>query len=111
METQRPSTAQNEANQTQQAQEKTRTVYVQQAPPAEKNGLGTAGFILSLIALFFGWIPIFGWIIWVLGLIFSFIGIFKKPRGLAIAGLIISVVDVLLILFVFAALGIAAAGL
>jgi hypothetical protein len=102
---------QTPTNQSQPTQENTRTVYVQQAPPAEKNGLGTAGFILSLIALFFGWIPIFGWIIWVLGLIFSFIGIFKKPRGLAIAGLIISVVDVLLILFVFAALGLAAVSL
>lgn len=102
---------QTPTNQSQPAQEKTRTVYVQQAPPAEKNGLGIAGFVLSLIALFFGWIPLFGWIIWVLGLIFSFIGIFKKPRGLAIAGLIISIVDVLLILFFFAALGIAAASI
>ncbi|MDA3911885.1 MAG: hypothetical protein PF448_11070 [Bacteroidales bacterium] len=108
MENQSPSTNQNQSQHSQQTQENTRTVYVQQAPSAEKNGLGTAGFILALISLFFGWIPIFGWIIWVLGLIFSFIGIFKKPRGLAIAGLIISVVDIILILFVFAALGIAA---
>ncbi|MEA1874777.1 MAG: DUF4190 domain-containing protein [Bacteroidota bacterium] len=95
-------TNQNQPSHSEPSQTKTRTVYVQQAPTAEKNGLGTAGFVLSLISLFFGWI------IWILGLIFSFIGIFKKPRGLAIAGLIISLVDIILILFVFTALGLAA---
>ena len=39
------------------------------------NGLGTAGFVLSLITFIFGWVPVFGWIIWILGLIFSFIRI------------------------------------
>ena len=81
------------------------------------NGLGTAGFVagfvLSLITFIFGWVPVFGWIIWVLGLVFSFIGMFRRPRGLAIAGFIISLIDVILILFLFAviaaALGIAGA--
>lgn len=66
------------------------------------NGLGTAGFVLSLITFVFGWVPVFGWIIWVLGLIFSFIGMFRRPRGLAIAGFIISLIDIILILFLFA---------
>ena len=79
-----------------------------QAP--QKNGPGLAGFILSLCALFLGWIPIIGWIIWVLGLIFSSIGMFRQPKGFAIAGLVISLVGVVLMLFLFAALGIAAAG-
>jgi hypothetical protein len=77
------------------------------------NGLGTAGFVLSLITFIFGWVPVFGWIMWVLGLVFSFIGMFRRPRGLAIAGFIISLIDVILILFLFAviaaALGIAGA--
>lgn len=76
--------------------------YNQQVPPqytqpyynepqrSKSNGLGIAGFILALLSLLGGWIPVLGWIIWLLGLIFSFIGIFRKPRGLAIAGLIIS---------------------
>lgn len=105
MENQTTATNQNQPTQSEPKQENTRTIYVQQAPSAEKNGLGTAGFVLSLIALFFGWI------IWILGLIFSFIGVFKRPRGLAIAGLIISVVDLILILFVFAALGLTALSL
>ena len=58
-------------------------------------------------------VPVFGWIIWILGLIFSFIGMFRRPRGLAIAGFIISLIDIILILFLFAviaaALGIAGA--
>lgn len=66
------------------------------------NSLGMAGFVLSLIALFLGWIPIIGWIIWVLGLVLSFAGIFSKPRGFAIAGLVISLIGVFLLIFVFA---------
>ena len=27
------------------------------------NGIGTAGFVLSLITFIFGWVPVFGWII------------------------------------------------
>ena len=63
-------------------------VYAQQ--PRKTNGLGIAGFIMALISLFVGWIPIIGWVLWFLGLLFSFIGVFKVPRGLAIAGLVIS---------------------
>lgn len=69
--------------------------------------------MLALVTLIFGWVPVFGWIIWVLGLVFSFIGIFRRPRGLAVAGLIISLIDIILILFLFAiiaaALGVAGA--
>ncbi|MFC2089714.1 hypothetical protein ACFLT1_02975 [Bacteroidota bacterium] len=74
----------------------------------QKNGLGVAGFILALVALFLGWIPIVGWILWVLGLVFSAIAVFKKPRGFAIAGLAISLIGVILLLVVFAGAGIAA---
>ena len=56
----------------------------------KSNGLGTAGFVLSLIALVFGWVPGLGWFIWALGAILSFVGLFKRPRGLAITGFVIS---------------------
>ena len=50
-----------------------------------------------------GWIPVLGWILWLVGLILSIVGIFKKPKGLAIAGLIISVFTVILyVILVFA---------
>jgi len=68
------------------------------------NGVGTAGFVLALIALFLGWIPVLGWIIWAVGIILSFFGVFKEPRGLAIAGLIISLIGIILLLVVFGAI-------
>lgn len=74
----------------------------------KSNGTGVAGFVLALIALFLGWIPVLGWILWLLGLILSFVGIFKKPKGLAIAGLVISLLGLILLIFVFA--GLAAIG-
>lgn len=78
-------------------------IYVQQ-PEKKTNGIGTAGFVLALTAIFLGWIPIIGWLIWVLGVIFSFIGVFKEPRGLSIAGLVISFIGVILLILVFGAI-------
>ncbi|MCB0463030.1 MAG: hypothetical protein R2816_11005 [Flavobacteriaceae bacterium] len=83
------------------------TIIVNQVEK-KSNGLGTAGFVLSLIALFIGWVPFLGWLIWILGLVFSFIGIFRAPRGLAIAGLVISFIGIILLVIVFAGIGAAA---
>ena len=71
----------------------------------KSNGVGTAGFVLALIALFVGWIPVIGWIVWLLGLILSFVGVFKEPRGMSIAGLVISLIGIILLLIVFAGIG------
>lgn len=69
------------------------------------NGVGTAGFVLALIGLFISWVPVLGWIIWVLGLILSFAGIFNRPRGLAVAGLIISLIDLILLVALVGVIG------
>lgn len=70
---------------------------VVQSTKANKNPFGVTGFILSLVALLTCWIPFFGWIVWILGLIFSSIGVAKKnKRGLAVAGFVIG-----LVIFVF----------
>lgn len=61
------------------------------------NGMGTAGFVLALISALFSWVPGVNLIIWLLGLLFSFIVMFKRPRGLAIAGFIISIIDIIII--------------
>ena len=73
------------------------------AAPRKKNGIGTAGFVLALIAFVISWIPvvgtIIGWILGPLGFIFSLIGVFRQPRGLSsIAGLIISLLSVILLI-------------
>jgi hypothetical protein len=78
------------------------TVIINQVAQ-KSNGIGTAGFVLALIALFLGWIPIIGWVLWFLGFLFSLIGLFKKPAGLAIAGFIISLINIILLILVFGA--------
>jgi hypothetical protein len=64
------------------------------------NGLGTAGFVLGLIGLLFSPIPFIGVVAWplvILGLIFSLIGVARAGKGratnkgLAIAGVVVSV--------------------
>ncbi len=78
------------------------TIVINQV--SKSNGMGVAGFVLALLALMFGWVPFFGWVVWFLGLLFSFIGIFKSPRGLAIAGLIISLIGLIMLVVVFGAM-------
>ena len=65
---------------------------------------------ISLVALFASVLPVARWIVWVLGLIFSIIGLSKKPRGFAVAGLIISGVSLLLILLLLGVLAALIAG-
>lgn len=56
------------------------------------NGMGTAGFVLALLSLLLAWVPVLGWIMWLLGVVFSLIGLFKSPRGLAIVGMVLSMI-------------------
>lgn len=62
----------------------------------QTNGIAIAGFVLALVGLFAGWIPVIGWIIWLLGLVLSMVGITKKPKGFAIAGLSISIFSLII---------------
>ncbi|MGB3442524.1 MAG: MmpS family transport accessory protein [Actinophytocola sp.] len=73
----------------------------QQSAVKPSNGLGTAGFVLGIIGLVLSFIPLIGVVAWplvILGIIFSAIGISKAVKGratnkgLAIAGLVVSVV-------------------
>ncbi len=64
------------------------------------NGVGTVGFALALfvlLSIFLGWFSVFVLVLWILGLIFSIVGMFRKPKGLAIAGLVISLIVVILL--------------
>lgn len=78
------------------------TITVQYKAP-ERNGVGTAGFIFALLSMCFSWLPGVNWVVWFLGALFSFIGLFFRPRGLAIAGFLISIIDVIIILAVVGA--------
>ena len=66
-------------------------VVVQQVPP-RANGFGITGFILSLIALVGG--VCFGTLLSPLSLLLSLIGLRREPRGLAIAGTILSIIGI-----------------
>ena len=89
----------NQQGQAQYAQQPPQQQYYVEEP-RKTNGLGIAGFILSLLGILLGWIPLLGWLIWLLGLIFSFIGVFRIPRGLAIAGLVLSLLGLLIIVLI-----------
>ena len=78
---------------------------VQPQPVRRSNGIATAGLVLSILGLALCWIPIVDVILWFLGFLFSFIGVFKRPRGKAIAGLIISVISILVIILVLGGIG------
>lgn len=58
-------------------------VYIPQAAP-QTNGMGLAGFIVSLVGL----LATCG-LLCPIGLLFSVVALFKKPRGFAIAGTIL----------------------
>lgn len=64
------------------------------AETTNKNGLGVAGFVVALIGLILSWIPlvnVFGVILCGIGFILALIGAFKKPRTLAIIGIIMAI--------------------
>ena len=84
------------------------TIIINQESP-KKNGVGTAGFILALLGLILCWIPVLNWILWLLGLILSLVGVFRQPRGLSIAGLVISFLGLILLILVLGAIGAAVA--
>ena len=62
----------------------------------DKNGMAIAGFVLSLAAWLFALAPPLAFILWVLAVVFSGIGLSRamnegRPhKGLAIAGLVLS---------------------
>jgi Type II secretion system (T2SS), protein G len=64
----------------------------QTRPPS--NGLGVAGFVVSLVGFFA--CPLVS----VVGMIMSFIAMFREPRGLAIAGFVIGLLGSLVMLVV-----------
>ncbi len=81
------------------------TIIINQSDSGDKNKYATNGFTISLIALFLSWVPILGWILWIFGLVFSIVGLFKQPRGLAIAGIIVSFFWLIVLFFVLGAIG------
>lgn len=93
---QQPYVGQGNTNTT--AQNNTTTVVVNERG---SNGIGTAGFVFAILAFFVCWIPVVDFIVWFFGALFSFIGLFKRPRGLAIAGFILSFIGIIILVTLF----------
>ena len=83
-------------------------------PQQPKNGLGTAGFVLGLLALIFSFIPLVGVVAWplgILGLVLAAVGWHRASqgsatnKGLAIAGTVLSVLALLVCILWVAAFG------
>lgn len=76
---------------------KVETIFIP-PPVKETNGIGIAGFVISILAIFLACIPFVGGVLWLLGLIFSIVGLTRSPKGLAIAGLVISLLGLILLI-------------
>lgn len=81
------------------------TTATQVREAKQKNGIGLTGFILSLVCLFTSWAPGLNIVMWILGLVFSAVGVFRKPKGFAIAGLVVSMISILIIILLAAVIG------
>ena len=74
----------------------------------ETNGVAIAGLITSIVALICSPIPLLCWVLWIVGLILSCVGLGKKThKKLAVAGLLLSIID-FIVLIVMLFVGVAA---
>lgn len=67
----------------------------------KSNGMATAGLVLGIIAMPFNFIPLLGWVSWILtplAIIFSGIGMSRSSeqggKGKAIAGLVLGILSI-----------------
>ena len=72
-------------------------------PPPTTPGLAIAGMVIGIIALVFFWVPLFGAVLAVLGMIFSTVGSSQAkrigaPYGMGTAGAVCSFVSLMLMM-------------
>lgn len=75
------------------------TMIVNQAT-SEKNGIGVAGFVMSITGMILCWVPVLKWLLLTPAFILSFIGMFRKPRVLAVIGTIISLLVIIILIVI-----------
>lgn len=66
----------------------------------QRNGIGTAGFVLSITGLILCWVPILKWLLLIPSIILSLIGMTKYPRTLALIGATISGLLIIILVLV-----------
>lgn len=67
------------------------------------NGMAITGMVLAICAVVVSWLPGVNFVCWLLGLVFSIVGLRNANRGapyrgMAIAGLVISLAGIVLII-------------
>lgn len=79
-------------------------------PPQQQqgNGLAVSGMVLGIIGVVLFWIPVIGWILAILAIVFGGIGIAKANngapgKGMAVAGLVLGIVSIALYVLVVVA--------
>lgn len=69
-------------------------------PPPQGNGLAVASMVLGILSVLTAWIPVIGFIAWILaplGLILGFVAMGKaRGKGMAITGIITSVIGLVI---------------
>lgn len=66
--------------------------------PAYNNHVALVALFVTIIALILEWVPFLNWTLFAIGFVLSLVALFRKPRSLAVWGLVLSIVDALLIL-------------
>lgn len=73
---------------------------VAQTPQKPMNGVGLAGMIIGILSYVLCWIPVFDFILGLIGVILSGVGLSRKERyrlnGFAVAGLVLSIIGLVI---------------
>ncbi|MFO0832103.1 MAG: type II secretion system protein GspG [Phycisphaerales bacterium] len=79
----------------------TQTIFAQPEQPKGGNALGIIGFVFSLLGLLASCctciFPVLG-LVSLLGLVLSFVAVFRRPKGMAITGIILGAIGLILTL-------------
>jgi len=75
-------------------------------PPPPGNGLAVAGMVCGIVGLVFCWVPVFGWIVAVVGIVLGAIGWSKankgaRNKGMAVAGVTCGVAGIVIGVLLF----------
>ena len=75
--------------------------------------MSVASLVLGILSLVFCWVPILCWILPILGIVFGAVGIKKTPnkKGMAIAGLVLSITALAIWFVIFGLAGCVAVSL
>jgi hypothetical protein len=74
-------------------------------PQQQSNGMAVSGMVLGILAVVLFWLPVVGWILAILAIIFGALGIARgnkgaSGKGMAIAGLVLGIISIALYIII-----------